>query len=230
VLTKADHVVVTSATTKREFQKITNTPIEVITNGYDSIDEFIPNLDVKFTLSHVGSLLSNRNPIMLWEALSELCSEDSQFSEDLLIQLAGSVSDAILNSIRKYGLTNQCLSLGYLSHQKAIQLQCNSQVLLLIEMNLPETKAIIPGKLFEYLAAKRPILAIGPVESDVEKIIEETSSGCYCGYSEKEKLKNQISIYYQAYRQGHLILNSKGLSSFSRKKLTSNMSNLIKNL
>lgn len=230
VLTKADHVVVTSATTKREFQKITNTPIEVITNGYDSIDEFIPNLDVKFTLSHVGSLLSNRNPIILWEALSELCSEDSQFSEDLLIQLAGSVSDDILNSIRKYGLTNQCLSLGYLSHQKAIQLQCNSQVLLLIEMNLPETKAIIPGKLFEYLAAKRPILAIGPVESDVEKIIEETSSGCYCGYSEKEKLKNQISIYYQAYRQGHLILNSKGLSSFSRKKLTSNMSNLIKNL
>ncbi len=97
-------------------------------------------------------------------------------------------------------------------------------------MNLPETKAIIPGKLFEYLAAKRPILAIGPLESDVEKIIEETSSGCYCGYSEKEKLKNQISTYYQAYRQGHLILNSKGLSSFSRKKLTSNMSNLIKNL
>ena len=230
VLTKADHVVVTSATTKKQFQKITQTPIEVITNGYDSNDNFKLNLDIKFTLSHIGSLLSNRNPIILWEALSELCSENPEFSKDLLIQLAGSVSDAILISIQKYGLMDQCVTLGYLSHQKAIQLQYNSQVLLLIEMNLPETKAIIPGKLFEYLAAKRPILAIGPVDSDVEKIIEETNSGSYFGYSEKEKLKKQISLFYSEYREGHLTLNSKGLSKFSRKTLTSKMSDLIKSL
>ena len=230
VLTKADHVVVTSATTKKEFQKITQTPIEVITNGYDSNDNFKLNLDIKFTLSHIGSLLSNRNPIILWEALSELCSENPEFSKDLLIQLAGSVSDAILISIQKYGLMDQCVTLGYLSHQKAIQLQYNSQVLLLIEMNLSETKAIIPGKLFEYLAAKRPILAIGPVDSDVEKIIEESNSGSYFGYSEKEKLKKQISLFYSEYREGHLTLNSKGLSKFSRKTLTSKMSDLIKSL
>ena len=230
VLTKADHIVVTSATTKKEFQKITQTPIEVITNGYDSNDNFKLNLDIKFTLSHIGSLLSNRNPIVLWEALSELCSENPEFSKDLLIQLAGSVSDAILISIQKYGLMDQCIVLGYLSHQKAIQLQYNSQVLLLIEMNLPETKAIIPGKLFEYLAAKRPILAIGPVDSDVEKIIEETNSGSYFDYSEKEKLKKQIGLFYSEYREGHLTLNSKGLSKFSRKTLTSKMSDLIKSL
>ena len=230
VLTKADHVVVTSATTKKQFQKITQTPIEVITNGYDSNDNFKLNLDIKFTLSHIGSLLSNRNPIILWEALSELCSENPEFSKDLLIQLAGSVSDAILISIQKYGLMDQCIVLGYLSHQKAIQLQYNSQVLLLIEMNLPETKAIIPGKLFEYLAAKRPILAIGPVDSDVEKIIEETNSGSYFDYSEKEKLKKQIGLFYSEYREGHLTLNSKGLSKFSRKTLTSKMSGLIKSL
>ena len=230
VLTKADHIVVTSATTKKEFQKITQTPIEVITNGYDSNDNFKLNLDIKFTLSHIGTLLSNRNPIVLWEALSELCSENPKFSKDLLIQLAGSVSDAILISIQKYGLMDQCIALGYLSHQKAIQLQYNSQVLLLIEMNLPETKAIIPGKLFEYLAAKRPILAIGPVDSDVEKIIEETNSGSYFDYSEKEKLKKQIGLFYSEYREGHLTLNSKGLSKFSRKTLTSKMSDLIKSL
>ena len=230
VLTKADHIVVTSATTKKEFQKITQTPIEVITNGYDSNDNFKLNLDIKFTLSHIGTLLSNRNPIVLWEALSELCSENPEFSKDLLIQLAGSVSDAILISIQKYGLMDQCVALGYLSHQKAIQLQYNSQVLLLIEMNLPETKAIIPGKLFEYLAAKRPILAIGPVDSDVEKIIEETNSGSYFDYSEKEKLKKQIGLFYSEYREGHLTLNSKGLSKFSRKTLTSKMSDLIKSL
>lgn len=230
VLTKADHLVVTSATTKKEFQKITQTPIEVITNGYDSMGNFKLNLDIKFTLSHIGSLLSNRNPIILWEGLSELCSENPEFSKDLLIQLAGSVSDAILISIQKYGLMDQCKALGYLSHQKAIELQYNSQILLLIEMNLPETKAIIPGKLFEYLAAKRPILAIGPIDSDVEKIIDETNSGSYFGYSEKEKLKNQISLLYSKYKEGHLTLNSKGLSKFSRKTLTSKMSNLIKSL
>ena len=64
----------------------------------------------------------------------------------------------------------------------------------------------------------------------VEKIIKETNSGSYFGYSEKEKLKNQISLYYQAYRQGNLSVNSKGLSKFSRKTLTSKMSDLIKSL
>ena len=227
VLNNADLVVVTSNNTKLEFQEITNTPIEVITNGYD-ISEIINRVpDDSFSLVHIGSLLSDRNPEVLWKVLSELCIEDPIFAKDLKIKLAGVLSDDILSSIQKVGLKENCDVLGYVSHQEAIQLQHNAQILLLVEMDRLETKAIIPGKLFEYIAAKRPIIAMGPSGSDVETIIEETNSGKYFGYSEEEKLKDQIRSYYKEFKQGSIIINSQSISKYSRRALTSKMSDLI---
>ena len=183
--------------------------------------------DDSFSLVHIGSLLSDGNPEVLWKVLSELSMEDPSFAKDLNIKLAGVLSDEILSSIQKTGLKENCDVLGYVSHQEAIQLQHNAQILLLVEMDRPETKAIIPGKLFEYLAAKRPIIAMGPSGSDVETIIEETNSGKYFGYSEEEKLKDQIRSYYKEFKQGSIIINSQSISKYSRRALTSKMSDLI---
>lgn len=227
VLNYADFVVVTSKNTKLEFQEITKTPIEVITNGYDISEKIISIPDVSFSLVHIGSLLSDRNPEVLWKVLSELIIEDPSFAKDLNIKLAGALSDDILFSIKKAGLKENCNVLGYVSHQQAIQLQHNAQILLLVEMDRPETKAIIPGKLFEYLAAERPIIAMGPCGSDVETIIEETNSGKYFGYSEEEKLKDQIRSYYKEFKLGRIAINSQNISKYSRRVLTSKMSDLI---
>ncbi len=229
VLTNADLVVVTSANTKKEFLKITNTPIEVITNGYDVTKKIIPNLDSQFTLVHIGSLLSNRNPEILWRVLSEIKNENVDFSENLLIKLVGAVSEDVLKSIEDFGLATNFKAYGYISHQEAIQQQHNSQVLLLIEMDTPETKAIIPGKLFEYMAANRPILALGPKGSDIYEILKETNSGTYFNYTDKESLKIQIQEYYQDYSKTQLIVSSKNIEQFSRRELTKKMSDLIIN-
>jgi len=229
VLTNADQVVVTSENTKKEFQKITNKPIEVITNGYDVSKKIIPNLDSQFTLVHIGSLLSNRNPEILWKVLSEIKNENEEFSKDLSIKLMGAVSDDVLKSIEDFGLANNCKAYGYISHQEAIQQQHNSQVLLLVEMDTPETKSIIPGKLFEYLAAKRPILALGPEGSDVNEILKETNSGSYFNYKDKESLKSQIQEYYKDYSKNQLNVSSKNIEQFSRRELTKKMSDLIIN-
>src|SRR5690606_26507787 len=61
VLTNADDIIVTSITTKSDFSKITHKPIEVITNGFD---QYAPQVerDKKFSIAHIGSLLSKRNP------------------------------------------------------------------------------------------------------------------------------------------------------------------------
>src|SRR5690606_14781344 len=71
VLKSADAIIVTSPTTKKEFEMITETPIEVITNGYDVSEIISFEMDVKFSISHIGSLLSERNPQVLWKVLSE---------------------------------------------------------------------------------------------------------------------------------------------------------------
>jgi hypothetical protein len=230
VLNNSDLVVVTSARTKKEFQKITSVPIEVISNGYDILEKIEPNLDAQFSIVHIGSLLTNRNPELLWEILSELKDENKVFSKNLLIKLVGVVSEDVLKSLAVFGLTENYKILGYVSHQEAIQIQHDAQVLLLVEMDSPETKSIIPGKLFEYVAANRPILAIGPEGSDVEGIIKETNTGVYFKYTDKEKLKQQVQLYYEAYLKANLNVNSKNIEKYSRSALTKSLSTILLNI
>ena len=230
VLNNADLVVVTSLNTKKEFQKTTNKPIEVITNGYDISEKIESNLDAQFSIVHIGSLLTNRNPEILWEVLSELKEENKAFSKALLIKLVGTVSEDVLKSIEAVGLTANYKTLGYVSHQEAIQIQHDTQVLLLVEMDSPETKSIIPGKLFEYVAANRPILALGPDGSDVEGILKETNSGNYFKYTDKEKLKKQLQLYYEAYLKANLNVNSQNTEKYSRRELTKSLSSVLLNI
>ncbi|MCG2430139.1 glycosyltransferase family 4 protein [Aequorivita xiaoshiensis] len=230
VLNAADVVTVTSPTTKKEFEVITNRPIEVITNGFDSWKEMEYNLDIKFSISHIGSLLSERNPKNLWNVLAEICNENSSFKRDLELKFAGAVSDEVKESLSEFNLDENSNFLGYVSHSEALKLQNESQVLLLVEINSAETRAIIPGKLFEYLAAKRPIIALGPNKSDIEAIVDETKSGKFFDYSEDKELKNEILRLYEQYKTGDLKVASEGVDRFSRKQLTKQMSALIKDV
>ncbi|QAA80378.1 glycosyl transferase family 1 [Aequorivita sp. H23M31] len=229
VLNSADIVVVTSPTTKKEFEAITKSPISVITNGFDTFKKPQVSLDKKFSISHIGSLLSERNPDILWKILNEICEEYPSFKEDLQLKFAGAVSEEVKNSLLRYNLLESSEFLGYVSHTEAIKLQHLSQVLLLVEINSPETRAIIPGKLFEYLVANRPILSLGPEGSDIKNIVDETETGKFFNYGEAEQIKNQILEYYGQFQNGNLIVSPKNLEKFSRKELTKQMASLILN-
>ncbi len=227
VLNAADQILVTSKTTKAEFAAITNQPIEIITNGYDVALECSDVLDGKFTLAHIGSFLSERNPVILWQALSELIRELPGFADDFELKLIGTVSNDILLAIHNYNLTEHTNFLGYVPHHEAVAHQKKSQVLLLIEINSAETKSIIPGKIFEYMVSCRPIVAIGPNGSDFAEIIEETHTGVFVSYAEKEKLKHAISDYYYSFRSGNLKSQARGTEQYSRKNLTEKLAKLL---
>jgi galactitol-specific phosphotransferase system IIB component len=228
VLNTADTIIVTSKTTKREFEAITSKPIAVITNGSDveKIEE--QSLDTKFSLAHIGSFLSERNPMILWESLVELISEVPDFKTHLEIKLIGAISQEVLETVSQFGLDLYLNNLGYLAHGKAISHQRKSQVLLLIEIDSEDTKSIIPGKLFEYMVSNRPILAIGPRDSDFAEIITSTNTGVFFNYSEKVKLKSVILDFYNQFLQGKLQAKGVGLQQYSRKNLTKELVDLIK--
>lgn len=230
VLNSSDYIIVTSNHTKNEFATKTNQPISVITNGYDKHSVRVEGKDEKFTLSHIGSLLSERNPKVLWDVLSELTSENETFSKAFQLNLIGVVSDDVLESIRNSGLKNHVNLIGYVSHDEAIQYQMQSRLLLLIEIDSEDNKAIIPGKLFEYLISETPILAIGPEDSDVQQIIARTNTGVYFNYHQKETLKTQILSYFDAYLSNNLNVNAIGLQPYSRKALTKRLSEVIKTM
>ena len=227
VMQTADEIIVTSKTTKSEFQAISTKPITVITNGYDVVSIPAQELDSKFSLAHIGSFLSERNPQVLWTAIQELLVEIPSFKSDLEIKLIGAISQEVLTSLSENKLDTYLNNLGYVSHLEAIAHQKKSQVLLLIEIDSEDTKSIIPGKLFEYMVSNRPIIAIGPKGSDFADIITQTNTGLFFEYTEKERLKKVIFDYYKLYLEGQLNANGVGLAQYSRKNLTKQLVQLL---
>ena len=227
VLQNADEIITTSFTTSKEFQTIVNKNINTITNGYDSKDEVSLKLDKKFTCSHIGSLLSKRNPEVLWKVFQELKKENEDFKNNFQLNLIGVVSEDVLNSIYNHQLKDYVNCIGYVSHQEAMKFQKQSQVLLLIEIDSEDTKCIIPGKLFEYMVSERPIIAIGPEGADVEAIIKQTNTGNYFNYNDYESLKSIILNHFKTFQEGNLQTHPIGLQKYHRRELTKQLSELI---
>ncbi|WP_425557260.1 glycosyltransferase family 4 protein [Flavobacterium lindanitolerans] len=228
VLNEADQILVTSQTTKKEFEVLTTKPIEIITNGFDVEKVARQPLDEKFSIAHIGSFLSERNPRILWKCLKEIIKENPDFKKDFELKLIGAVSQEVLDALAEFRLNSYVNNLGYVSHKTAVEHQKKSQVLLLVEINSEDTKSIIPGKLFEYMASERPILAIGPEGSDFASIIKETNTGAFFHYDEFDALKERILAYYAAYKEDNLKTYAVGLQQYSRKSLTEKLSKIIR--
>lgn len=227
VLQSADEIIVTSPSTKTEFQAKTNRPIHVITNGYDLQPRQSEPMSGKFTVSHIGSLLSERNPGILWEAFSELIHEIQGFSDDFQLQLIGTVSQEVIGTLSELGLMKFVEIPGYVSHEQAVNYQRQTQVLLLIEIDSEITKSIIPGKVFEYIVSGRPILAIGPKGSDFAAIVTETQTGIFVHYDEKDKVKSFLKSSYESFKSGSLKISPVGTEKYSRKNLTAQLATVL---
>ncbi len=229
VLTMADHVVVTSPSTQVEFTAKTTTPVSVITNGYDDVDIEV-QLDEQFSISHVGTLMNERNPELLWKAIAELLDEEEHFKMHLELQFVGQVGQDIIDSLDKNDLTGHSTFTGYLPHREAQVIMHKSQLLLLIEKNMELTKSIIPGKLFEYFQAERPILAIGPKEWDVQGLIDAQKVGATFHYDELNSIKDYIRTSYYDFLNGRLNLEQSNHKKFHRRTLTEVYSKIIHQL
>ena len=227
VLSKSDHVIVTSNRTKTLFSDYTTSPITVITNGFDTEIQNKITLDENFTLTHVGFLSNDRNPQILWSVLSDLVNELKGFKEKFKLVLVGDTSPEILDSINLAGLNPYLKLTGTISHLEAIKYQNQSQLLLLLEANTIAASYIIPGKLFEYLSANRPIIAIGPEFSDIQTIILQTSTGKYFNYLEYEKLKSHILYLFSLYNEKSLKITAKNIENYSRYNCTKQLSKIL---
>jgi hypothetical protein len=232
VIQSADQIVVVSTGMKQDYEKLNPKKITVISNGFDEEDDInsVVQLDAKFTISHIGTLNAARNPKTLWKVLSEICRENKEFSSDLQIQLIGKVDFSVLEDVRNSGLNNQLLKIDYLSHSDAIKKQRSSQVLLLLINDSDNAKGILTGKFFEYLAAKRPVLGVGPTDGDAAAVLQETGGGVMVGFYDEIATKKMILDYYARYKSKTLNVQSGSVERYSRKSLTGELAILLNNL
>ncbi len=229
VVSVADRVVVVGPTMQHEFSEKYHRNIDVITNGFDTDDVLHADTirNDRFVIAHVGTLVRTRNPVNLWKVLSDLISEHADLRNDLSIRLTGKVDLAVRNSLASSGLEKYVTYVDYLPHDKVAGEQKSASVLLLILNDTPNSKGILTGKLFEYLASGRPVLCIGPEDGDAAAIIHETRSGVTCDFDEKEKVRQALLNFYREYRSGTSSANRTGIEQYSRKALTAKLASIL---
>ena len=228
-ITECSAVVVVSNDMKVNYEKMGGRNVNLITNGYDAddIDSTVVLRDVKFSISHIGSLPPNRNPKLLWRALSELCDTIPTFREDLEIKLVGQVDESVLSDLKMLNLNQQLNHISYVPHNQVSELMKKSSVLLLAINNSSNAKGILTGKFFEYLASGRPILAIGPKSGDAAQILQDSGAGEIVDYDENMRIVEVIRALYEKYLQNDLKNNPKGIEKYSRKNLTADLAAIL---
>ena len=227
VLEKSDMVIVVGETMKKKFLKH-NHNIEVLTNGFDSYENSLTiELDSNFSITHVGSMNTDRNPTILWEVLYEISSENIDFKNNLRIKFIGKIDDTLIQDIQVFNPKN-IVRIPYLDHEEVRKYQASSQVLLLSINQVPNAKGIITGKIFEYLQAKRPILGIGPEDGDAAAILKKTNAGNIVGFNNKIELKAAVLKLYKDFKEERLFVKSINVEQFHRKNITRQLAQVIK--
>lgn len=231
VMQNADTVITVSQNLAKRLAKTGGiSKVEVITNGYDSAD--FTNLNKKgpdkFRITFVGLLNEGKNPIFLWETLDKLCLKKEGFKDQLEIVLVGNLEDQIINGIFKYKYLAPCVKvLQYMPHEKIIELYDESAVLLLMINDSNNSDWILPGKMFEYLAANRPIMAFGRRDSDADKLLVECGhKGCLT-FENKEEIENRILSLYDTFLKNEYELDAKEINKYERKSLTFELTKIL---
>lgn len=237
VLDKASAVVAVSPLVQQEFQAMTDTPVELITNGFDECDfegsectEAYGGPEKNFTITHTGLFAADGNPTVLWDVLSEKCAKDEQFRKLLKIKLIGKNDEQIIKALEDRGLKDMLEDMGYQPHSAAVQEQRTASVLILPLRKEPEYKAVLPGKLFEYLASFRPVLGIGQTDGAMAMILNETKTGKVIDWEDKEGISEYIEKCWKMHLEGRLTTEGADLSHFTRRSITHRMVQLFERL
>jgi glycosyltransferase involved in cell wall biosynthesis len=237
VLETTDHVIVTSDPMKHrlvEKYPFTKGKIDTITNGFDPED--FKNLTVKkdkekFVIVYTGSLYGRRTGEKFFMAFRELIEANPELETKIQVLITGLISKQDAFCIEKFGLKNVIKLLGYRSHKESLSLMANADVLLLI-MSLEEMcnakigTLTIPGKVFEYLGVKRPILAIVP-PGPAADIIRSTKTGVIVSPQDTGVIAQAILKLFQDWKNGTLEVLKSDISKYDRRVLTQKLVNVF---
>ena len=189
---------IVSPTWKKELEAIGARNVGVLPYGYDP-DDFAGltrRPHEKFTLTHIGIMGYDRNPTVLFGAMAKLKEELPGFSELFELRLFGQVDYRVREAMEAAGVLDLVNFAGNVPRAEALQQILDSHLLLLLLNQQENARGRIPGKLFEYLAVRRPILNFGPTDSDAAAIIAEGPSGKTFPYTTSVDILARTLVQY----------------------------------
>ncbi len=253
VLHGADRVVVIGKTMAERFRQTEHITPVVIPNGYDETDftrtvekpgmkegpgimEQRPKdpatgkLSAEFSIVHIGAMNRDRNIPIFWAALAELIKGYPELTSKLKIKLVGKLDISVYQSISEQNLEDRVEIEAHLPHDQVIPLLQSASVLYLPINDTPNAKSIKTGKIFEYLAAGRPVLGIGPEDGDAAEILKECQAGEMIPFGDKDKLKELLLNWLEKFQKRELTIKNIDTEKYSRRSLTANYIDLLNQL
>ncbi|MEM3640454.1 MAG: glycosyltransferase, partial [Candidatus Bathyarchaeia archaeon] len=174
--------------------------VHTITNGFDpdKVNNGKTPLTAKFTITYTGQIYPKQDPSKFLIALKNLISKKVLESKDIDVRFYGPESDLLTSKIAECALTGIVRQLGVVPREVSLEKQRESQVLLLLKWEDPRTRGVYTAKVFEYLAAMRPILAVGGTNDVVTELLNETSAGVDAQTA--RDVEEAIKRFYQEYK------------------------------
>ncbi|HQV50699.1 MAG: glycosyltransferase [Flavobacteriales bacterium] len=224
VLQAADKVVTVSWSWAKDLEQLGGRPVEVITNGYDPAD--VPNpsasMDDAYSLVHIGSMVATRDCPELWNTLGELVRTDGEFADRFVLRFVGPVDLSVIESATSAGLGEHIERMGRVGHAEAMREMQRARVLLLPINDTPNSMGILPGKVFEYLSVGRPILAVGPKEGDIARVLG--LDHLLISRTGAKRELERIKALFATPMQGH---QNQATNQFSRPSLANEVAELL---
>ncbi len=235
VVHHSDGIIITTEPNRAIFmEKYKEIPSErcvTLTNGYDPEDflGIINHPGDKFTISHIGSLYGSRSPGVFLSALRDCANMRPSLMNDIQINLVGKTSKEFWNLAKEYGMDQVVHETGYVSHAEAIQFMIDASVLLLVIGGGQENVGVLTGKVFEYIASRKPILSLAPVNGAASDLIAKTRTGTTLEPSDAVGIQNAILNYYDMWKSGSLSISPdiSEIEKYDRRKLTGSLAKLF---
>jgi len=229
VLDSCSTVLTVTPMVQEDYAARTKTPVAMITNGYDEEDfsGVGTGKTSGFVITHTGLLASDGNPETLWKTLGEMASANPDFKRELRLRLIGRVDRAVQDSIDAAGLAENTELPGYLDHSATNREQCDAGMLILPLRNDPDYAIILPGKLFEYLASRRPVLGIGQEDGAMARVLTEAGAGVTADWNNAEKMRAFILQAWESHKKGGIPATEGKIEKYSRRSITRQLAELL---
>ncbi|MFQ5964402.1 MAG: glycosyltransferase [Candidatus Scalinduaceae bacterium] len=213
-----------------------------ITNGYDHEDfKYFKDKErkdnKKFLITFTGTFNDNippldidQSPYYFLKGLSKLLSE-KDISKSIRVRFVGNFGDNNKDFVKRLGLGDLVELTGYVSHDKSIEYQMEADLLLLLICPCKGSESILTGKLFEYIGARKPILALVP-DGEAKDLIIKERLGITVWPKDIDGIKNAIYELYKDWEQDSLKLKWKdgAYRKYEMKYLTRKLVDIIEEI
>jgi glycosyltransferase involved in cell wall biosynthesis len=210
-----------------------NAPVFTIPNGYDE-DDFkgvVPERRDKFTAVYAGKLYPGRDPFIFLEGVRRAVASGVFGADDIEIRFVGVVPDDIRAALKTSGLP--VVIRDHVPHREAVSEIVSAHASLLIIGEGPATGTTLTGKIFEYLRAGRPVIAMVPPDGAAARLIRETGGGYVIPPDDADGVATVLAELHGRYGLGELDepgTPSPALKRYSRTEIAGEFAELLDSL